>query len=305
MASMLDSPNMKTFIDAFYTVGNSTQRITPGYTPTKLESFWLSLFENRNEAITFCLVAFIHHTFFYYLRYLPYYIADYIPSLQKYKLQPDKVISKEQWWKCFRAVAFYEVIAQIPMMFFFYPAATLIGFEFSVPFPPFKEIALQCIAFLFIEDTFHYFVHRAMHIPFLYKKVHKVHHEFSAPFGITAEYAHPIETFVLGQGTIAGPLFFALCVQKVHIFTMLCWITVRISQAVEAHSGYDFPWSMNHWFPLWAGAEHHDYHHMAFVNNFASTFRHWDRILGTDISYLKYYHKKTAKKNSPSPKKVQ
>lgn len=47
----------------------------------------------------------------------------------------------------------------------------------------------------------------------------------------------------------------------------------------------DFPWSLQHWFPLWAGAEHHDYHHMAFMDNFSSSFRYLDFIFGTDERY--------------------
>ncbi len=27
---------------------------------------------------------------------------------------------------------------------------------------------------------------------------------------------------------------------------------------------YDFPWSLQNWFPLWAGAEHHDYVNRSF-----------------------------------------
>lgn len=47
---------------------------------------------------------------------------------------------------------------------------------------------------LVIEDTWHYFVHQLLHHRRLYKYVHKVHHNFQAPFGMVAEYAHPIET---------------------------------------------------------------------------------------------------------------
>ena len=50
----------------------------------------------------------------------------------------------------------------------------------------------------------------------------------------------------------------------------------------------DFPWSLQHILPFWAGAEHHDFHHMAFVNNFSTSFRWWDRIFGTDDRYLAY-----------------
>jgi len=50
----------------------------------------------------------------------------------------------------------------------------------------------------------------------------------------------------------------------------------------------DFPWSLQHIVPFWSGAEHHDFHHMAFVNNFSTSFRWWDRLLGTDKKYLAY-----------------
>ena len=40
--------------------------------------------------------------------------------------------------------------------------------------------------------------------------------------------------------------------------------------------------------PFWSGAEHHDFHHMAFVNNFSTSFRWCDRLFGTDDKYLEY-----------------
>ncbi|KAJ2005810.1 C-4 sterol methyl oxidase [Coemansia thaxteri] len=145
-------------------------------------------------------------------------------------------------------------------------------------------------------DFYHYWAHRMFHHGLLYRRIHKVHHEHTAPFGIAAEYAHPIETAVLGQGTIAGPLLFNYFIEQVHITTMLVWIAARLWQTVEAHCGYDFPWSASHWLPFWAGASHHDYHHMAFVDNFASTFRWWDSIFGTDRRYQEYEARRIAAK---------
>jgi hypothetical protein len=85
----------------------------------------------------------------------------------------------------------------------------------------------------------------------------------TAPFGFAAEYAHPIETMVLGVGTVIGPL-----VLTRHYFTVLVWLIVRLFQTVEAHCGYDFPWSPRHFIPFWGGAEFHDYHHETFVSFF-------------------------------------
>ena len=50
----------------------------------------------------------------------------------------------------------------------------------------------------------------------------------------------------------------------------------------------DFPWSLQHIIPFWSGAEHHDFHHMAFVNNFSTSFRWCDRLFGTDTKYRAY-----------------
>ncbi|TFY58560.1 hypothetical protein EVG20_g8104 [Dentipellis fragilis] len=122
----------------------------------------------------------------------------------------------------------------------------------------------------------------------LYKHIHKIHHKYSAPFGLAAEYAHPAEVMILGTGTIAGPLLYCYFTRDLHIVTVYLWITLRLFQAVDAHSGYDFPWSLQHLVPFWSGAEHHDFHHMAFVNNFSTSFRWWDRVLGTDDKYLAY-----------------
>jgi len=96
-------------------------------------------------------------------------------------------------------------------------------------------------------------------VPMLYKKIHKLHHEFSAPFGLAAEYAHPIEILVLGIGTVGGPILWCwLSGGNLHLFTMcvlapmiassllICvciayryiFIILRLFQAVDAHSGY-------------------------------------------------------------------
>lgn len=64
-----------------------------------------------------------------------------------------------------------------------------------ITFHHFRYVTVaQLVACLVLEDTWHYFLHRLLHHKRIYKYVHKVHHNFQAPFGMTAEYAHWIET---------------------------------------------------------------------------------------------------------------
>ena len=111
--------------------------------------------------------------------------------------------------------------------------------------------------------------------------IHKIHHQHSAPFGLAAEYASPIEVLFLGIGTVVCPILWVALTGDLHILTMYIFIILRVSQTIDAHSGYDFPWSLHHFLPFWAGADHHDLHHEKFIGNYSSSFRWWDYICDT------------------------
>lgn len=56
-------------------------------------------------------------------------------------------------------------------------------------------------------------------------------------------------------------------------------------------SGYDIPLNPLNLIPFYAGSRHHDFHHMNFIGNYASTFTWWDRIFGTDSQFNAYNEK--------------
>jgi methylsterol monooxygenase len=92
--------------------------------------------------------------------------------------------------------------------------------------------------------------HKMLHTGILYKHIHKLHHQHAAPFGLAAEYAHPVETFILGAGTLSGPLLYCWFTRSFHILTMYVWVVLRLFQAIDAHSGYGMHisllYDMNH-----------------------------------------------------------
>jgi methylsterol monooxygenase len=170
------------------------------------------------------------------------------------------------------------------------------GLSTSVPFPPLWKMAMQIAIFFVLEDAWHYWTHRLMHeSAFMYKKIHKIHHQYSAPFGLAAEYASPIEVMFLGIGTVGSPILWVALTSDLHILTMYLWIVLRLFQAIDAHSGYEFPWSLHHFLPFWAGAEHHDVHHEKFVGNYASSFRWWDYWFSTESGSAAFKAKRSAK----------
>ena len=102
-----------------------------------------------------------------------------------------------------------------------------------------------------LEDTWHYWFHRGLHYGVFYKYIHKQHHRYAAPFGLAAEYAHPVEVALLGLGTVGIPIVWCLITGNLHLFTVSIWIILRLFQAVDAHSGYEFPWSLHNFLPFW------------------------------------------------------
>ncbi|KAF3138901.1 C-4 sterol methyl oxidase, partial [Orbilia oligospora] len=193
-----------------------------------------------------------------------------------------KIPNAAQQWRCIKSVLFTHCVIELPQIWLFHPLAKAAGMSTEVPFPAWTTMAFQIAIFFVLEDAWHYWLHRLFHWGPLYKNIHKIHHEHSAPFGLAAEYAHPLEVLTLGIGTVFIPIGYCWVVPDFHVMTMYIWICLRLFQAIDAHSGYDFPWSLHHFIPFWAGASHHDVHHEKFIGNYASSFRWWDYMLDTE-----------------------
>jgi methylsterol monooxygenase len=170
------------------------------------------------------------------------------------------------------------------------------GMAYDVPFPSPWKMLYQIAIFFVLEDAWHYWNHRLLHeSTWLYKNVHKLHHTYSAPFGMAAEYASPIEVMILGFGTVSVPILYTAVTGDMHVLTMYLWITLRLLQAIDAHSGYDFPWSLHHILPFWGGADMHDVHHEKFIGNYASSFRFWDYMMNTRSGSEAFKQKRSAR----------
>nr|GMC85010.1 methylsterol monooxygenase 1-1-like [Ipomoea batatas] len=212
----------------------------------------------------------------------------------------------------------------------------MIGIRTSLPLPSIWEIAAQLIVYFFVEDYTNYWIHRFLHCKWGYEKIHKVHHEYTAPIGFAAPYAHWAEILILGIPSFLGP-----AMVPCHIITFWLWIGLRQIEAIETHSGfkrlakhgkgeeggwwavstkegvtsgfswgwggeavvgrwYDLPWTPTKYIPFYGGPDYHDYHHYVGglkSEQFCFSIHYCDYIYGTDKGYR--YQKKALQQIPP------
>ncbi|XP_039137581.1 LOW QUALITY PROTEIN: very-long-chain aldehyde decarbonylase GL1-10-like [Dioscorea cayenensis subsp. rotundata] len=206
------------------------------------------------------------------------------PSLiSRFKLQPKIHLFPSSFLRCYLSVVRVFILAVGPLQVLSYPSVKLVGIRTGLPLPSLWEIGSQLLVYFLIEDYGNYWIHRALHHGWGYEKIHKVHHEYTAPIGFAAPYAHWAEVLVLGIPSFVGP-----ALVPGHMITFWLWIALRQMEAIETHSGYDFPFAPTKLIPFYGGAEYHDYHHYVggqSQSNFASVFTYCDYIYGTDKGY--------------------
>ncbi len=156
---------------------------------------------------------FIVQTFAFWVPALFYLSIDVIPShpLYKYKIQPAKKVTSTEIRQCIKTVLVNQYLISTPLdlslaflaMKLGHPPALTVG----PTLPSIREIARDFTISIIIREILFYYSHRVGHTPALYKRIHKMHHKFTAPIAPSAEYAHPVE-HVIGNviPIIAGTL---------------------------------------------------------------------------------------------------
>jgi methylsterol monooxygenase len=256
------------------------------------EEFWRAITSAYSAKVLCTWGSLLIQTGSFVLCSLPSVIFALIPAMDKYRYQPQP--SKKPSWdtysKCLKLVGFSHFGMFYPLAFSLYFVFGLSTLPFSWETMPAWYITLaKLVAALYVEDTWHYFAHRALHIPRFYKAIHKLHHTFTSPFSFAAEYAHPIETIILGMGFFIPVVMFCD-----HLVFFWFWLALRTGQACDSHSGYNV-WNPMWLLPFYGGSFYHDFHHSNFIGNYSSSFTHWDKIFGTDKDFKKHLAQKELK----------
>lgn len=142
------------------------------------------------------------------------------------------------------------------------------------------RLAFEFIAVVLVHDTYFYWLHRAMHHRWLFRRVHRLHHKSRVPTP-WASYAFApqealLEAAILPLAALAMPM---------HELTAFLFVWHMIIRNAVGHAGFElFPgWWLNA--PLLrfvTTTTHHDLHHSHGGCNYGLYFTWWDRWMGTE-----------------------
>ena len=132
-------------------------------------------------------------------------------------------------------------------------------------------LAMTVVLFV-IMDFINFLVHRALHIKFLFKRVHRFHHRFVATTPYAAIALHPAE--LLAQ---QGATFVPVLLIPFHAVSIAAVFLYILAFNIVDHSGVKLVSAL----PWQPPSAFHDDHHAHFHVNFGQHLMVWDRLGGT------------------------
>src|SRR3972149_3722978 len=95
------------------------------------------------------------------------------------------------------------------------------------------ELGLRWYLTIYFEAILFYTLHRLFHTPFLYKHIHKQHHEWFMPTPLEAIYAHPLEHIIVN----IFPILISPILANLPLYHFRIWAFGASINTAYGHSG--------------------------------------------------------------------
>jgi len=192
----------------------------------------------------------------------------------EWKCQPKRWCSKEMFIRDIRLgslnLLLLSTISGIYVYYVTNGGYSSIYYDFSKHGILFS-VATGLVYWLFIDGAL-YWAHRTFHIPYLYKKIHYVHHVNTTPFACTSLAMHTFEAIVYHS-----LVFIPFMILPVHFLAPIIVLLYTNYVSLLDHSGV----KLYSWLPWQEPSQFHDDHHKYFHVNYGQTLGLWDRMFGT------------------------
>lgn len=160
-------------------------------------------------------------------------------------------------------------------------------------------LPVSVLIYMALHDTYFYWTHRLMHVPRVYRVMHRVHHQSRPPTPFASFSFHPSEALL---GAVFLPL--VALVVPLHVGAALFILVLMTVCAVMNHSAYEIlppAWLKSAGGRWFISAAHHDLHHTHVRCNYGLYFRVWDKLMGTDRLEHDYPFMQAPAAGSPRP----
>ena len=228
-----------------------------------------SLFDIENP-LQFTLFLALYSVVFYFSTAGAIY--GYLYILKKKKYFPDYQLDK----KMFKKEVVLSILNGFGNVAFIVPIHMLISKGHSKLYYDVSEhswgyLALSLFLCLFVGETFIYWIHRWLHLPFFYKHLHIYHHQFRRINPWTSMAFHPIDAFMQ-----SFPYHLCIFLFPTHIGVYLFCMVIVSFWTFNIHDQV----SVVHWKGI-NNSGHHQVHHWFNNYNLGQYFTFWDRLGGT------------------------
>lgn len=130
---------------------------------------------------------------------------------------------------------------------------------------------LSIFLYLAFTETWIYWVHRWLHLPAVFRVLHKPHHKWRATTSWASMAFHPLDSFLQ-----ALPHHLALFLFPVNVYLYLVMLSFVMLWSVMIHDRVSLvKWSVINY------TGHHTLHHWYFTCNYGQYFTFWDKLMGT------------------------